>query len=107
VTSEELATEIEKVLADKKGINVLSYDSRTKSDIADFFIVATATSTPHLRALLNEIRTSFKNTTSFLLSGTPESGWIVVDCYDVIVHLFLSELRSYYAIDELLSKIAS
>ncbi len=106
MTSQELANRLEKIITDKKGIDVKLYDCRGKSNLTDFFIIATATSVPHIRALASEIRASLKNTTTPIFSGTPESGWIVIDCYDVIVHIFRSELRSYYAIDDFLNKLA-
>ena len=38
---------------------------------------------------------------SFRLSGDPESGWIVVDYVDVVVHVFSPEARAYYALERL------
>ncbi len=107
MTSEDLSKKITKLLVDKKARDISLYDCRGKSDIADFFIVATATSTPHMRALLNEMRTTFKNTIKLQLSGTADSGWVAADCYDVVVHIFKPELRSYYALDDLFKKTSN
>jgi ribosome-associated protein len=38
---------------------------------------------------------------AFRKSGTPESGWMVLDYIDVVIHIFLSEIRDYYALEDL------
>ncbi len=76
---------------------------REKSSITDFHIVATGTSGPHLRALADELRQFLKEqqVPGYRVTGTPDSGWMVSDCVDVIVHLFSEEARAYYDLDAL------
>ena len=78
-------------------------DVRKTSSITDFHILATGTSSPHLRALANELRARLKDlgVPGYRSTGTPDSGWVVSDCVDVIVHLFSPEARAYYDLDEL------
>ncbi len=78
-------------------------DVRGASSITDFHILATGTSSPHLRALSSELRQQLKEhkVTGYRGSGTPDSGWFVSDCVDVIVHIFSPEARAYYDLDGL------
>ena len=79
------------------------FDVRNKSSVTDFYIVATGNSAPHLKALVSESYRHMKNAKvkSLRSSGDPESGWMVVDFIDVVVHIFSREARAYYAIEKL------
>ena len=83
------------------------YDVRGKSQLADYFIVATGAAAPHLKALIAETQAVMKNAgvMSYRTSGDPESGWIVVDYIDAIVHVFSAEARAYYALEKLWEKL--
>lgn len=99
--STELAKIIAEGLADKKGGDITIYDVRTHSTITDFHVLATGLNAPHLKALLNETRLRIKtrDLTCYRKSGTPDSGWIVADYFDVVLHLFNPVARQYYALD--------
>lgn len=90
-------------LADKKGGAITAYDMRGSSNITDFHVLATGLNPPHLKALFNESRQRMKahGLACYRKSGTPESGWIVADYIDVVIHFFLPGARSYYALDVL------
>ena len=95
MTAETQANELAKALADEKAIDVRVYDVRGKSELADFFVVATGAAAPHLKALVRALPKPFR------VSGDPESGWIVSDYFDVVVHVFSAEARAYYALEKL------
>lgn len=95
MTSEELSTLLSQALVDTKAIDVKTYDVRGKSGIADFFVVATGAAAPHLKALVKALPKAYR------VSGDPESGWIVADYFDVVVHVFSPEARAYYALEKL------
>ncbi|MBO6167583.1 MAG: ribosome silencing factor [Kiritimatiellae bacterium] len=103
MTSEEMAALAAKALEERKGTDVKIYDVRGKSQLTDFFVVATGTAAPHLKALIAETQSVMKDNgiASHRTSGDPESGWIVVDYIDVVVHVFSPEARAYYALEEL------
>ena len=82
-------------LENAKGIDTKVYDVRGKSGLTDFFIVSTGAAAPHLKALAKELPKAYR------ISGDPESGWIVADYIDVVVHIFSSEARAYYALEKL------
>ena len=97
---------VKKALEDRKGEDVKIYDVRGMSQLADFFVVATGSAAPHLKALVAETQSAMKaaGVRSFRTSGDPESGWIVVDYIDVVVHVFSPEARAYYALERLWTK---
>lgn len=103
MTAEEQAKKIAAALEDRKGKDIKTYDQRGKSQLADFFVVATGEAAPHLKALVAESQSVMKaaGVASFRTSGDPESGWIVVDYIDVVVHVFSPEARAYYALEKL------
>jgi len=65
------------------------------SSITDYFIIATGTSNPHLKALSDTIVDSLKAMeVDVVVSGVgDQSGWVVVDAYDFMVDLFSTEMR--------------
>ncbi len=103
MTVEEQVEAIVKALEDRKGVDVKVYDVRGKSSLADFFVVATGSAAPHLKALIAESQSVMKDAgvMSYRTSGDPESGWIVVDYVDIVVHVFSPEARAYYALERL------
>jgi ribosome-associated protein len=100
---EKLAVEIAKALDDKKAADIRVYDVRGISNLTDITVVATGTSAPHLKALIAETQRRMKDfgVTSYRTSGTPDSGWVVVDYIHAVVHVFSTEARAYYAIERL------
>ena len=60
MTVEQQAEAIAKALEDRKGEDVKTYDVRGKSSLADFFVVATGTAAPHLKALVAETQSAMK-----------------------------------------------
>lgn len=103
MTVEEQVRRIAQALEERKGTDVKVYDVRGKSALADYYIVATGAAAPHLKALVAESQRVMKEegVSSYRTSGDPESGWIVVDYIDVIVHVFSPEARAYYALEKL------
>jgi len=103
MTEEQQVEAVVKALEDRKGADVKVYDVRGKSSLADFFVVATGSAAPHLKALVAETQAAMKaaGVASYRTSGDPESGWIVVDYVDVVVHVFSPEARAYYALERL------
>jgi len=103
MNSEELAKRITAILEDNKAEDIKVYDVRGTSSVTDFNVAATGLSTPHLRALVSNVRTALKQdgVPGYRATGDHESGWVVLDYIDVIVHLFIREAREYYDLDSL------
>ncbi len=92
-----------RALDDKKAEALKVLDVSRVSSVTDYFIIASGTSEPHLRALTNEVAHVLKEHHVDVLGKdlSGESGWNVVDAFDVIIHLFLPETREYYRLDSL------
>ncbi len=105
VDSEQLGRIVREAILDKKGTDPVVLDVRRLSGVTDFFVVASGGSPPHLRALAGEVRARAKadGPGKGRLEGEPDSGWVVIDLGEVVVHLFLPDTRAYYSIEELWS----
>ena len=73
------------------------------SSVTSFFVIASGTSAPHLKALGAAVERAMKdqNVRPYRHSGTSESGWLVVDYVHVVIHVFSAEMRDYYSLERL------
>jgi ribosome-associated protein len=92
-------------LADnKKAENIVVLDVRKLSTVTDFFVIATGTSEPHLRAIETELLDGLRKDHDLKpvhTEGSAQSNWIVADFFDVIVHIMKPEVRDHYDIEGL------
>lgn len=90
-------------LSKRKADDIVAFDVRRVSDISDYVLLASAGSVPHLRALTEdtELVLDEAGVKQYRISGDPASGWVVVDCLDVVVHLMSEDKRAYYSLEEL------
>lgn len=92
-----------RTLDDKKAGDLIVLDVAATSSITDYLVLATATSEPHLRALRVELEKAL-DAASVRIVGmeiAQESGWMVIDAFDVMVHLFLPATREHYGLERL------
>lgn len=87
----------------KKAEDLRVVDVSAQSSITDFLVIATGTSEPHLRALRIELEKAIDATHTHLVGveTNQESGWTVVDAFDVMVHLFSREKRQQFGLEDL------
>ena len=87
----------------RKGENILVLDLREISSVADYFVIISGTSEPHLKAIRNEIESSLKeqNVRAQGIDGFPQSQWVVMDYLDVMVHIFARDRREFYSLERL------
>lgn len=91
-------------MEDRKAENIVLLDLRPDTVIADFFVLANGTSDRQIRALKEYVREDVKeklNTLPLAVEGEAESGWVLMDYGDVVVHLFHEDQRDYYDIEGL------
>ena len=90
-------------LADKKAEQLRILDVRGKSPITNFFVLATANSEPHMKALCNEADKVLKENsiTSVGRDFTAGSGWMVIDAFDFMIPVFTAQQRDAYRLDAL------
>ena len=99
----EVVEKCRTALDDKKADDIKVLDVRGKSPITNYFVIATANSEPHLRALAGELERTLKDlgVKSVGRDYNTSSGWVVVDAFDFMAHIFLPEQRGLYGIESL------
>jgi ribosome-associated protein len=90
-------------LEEKKAEDLRVLDVSEQSSITDYLILATGTSEPHLRALRVELELALDAAKAHIvgMETAQESGWTVVDVFDVMVHLFTAEKREKFRLENL------
>ncbi len=78
-------------------------DVRGLSSVTDYYLIATGQNTPQLKAMAVELEKALEvaGASRYRKSGKPDSGWIVDDYVDIVVHLFSDEMRKYYDLEKL------
>lgn len=98
----DLVKRIVKALDDKKGndIQVIKIDELTI--VADYFVIATANSNTHVRALADEVEYQLEEAgiQPTHIEGRA-TGWVLLEYAGVVVHVFLEEARNYYNLERL------
>jgi len=106
MTPSEKAKKIASVLDEKKGKDVSILHVTEETVITDYFVIATATSSTHLKALCDEVEYRLREEDgekAQRVEGYQGGGWILVDFGDVIVHLFDSASRDFFKLEKLWS----
>ena len=90
-------------LEDRKADDIIVLDLRGLSSITDYFVIASGKSEPHLKALRAKLEEAIKEMEVELIGidAEPRSGWMVVDAFDFMVHLFLPAVREQYRLESL------
>jgi len=92
-------------LADnKKAEDILVLDVRKLSSVTDFFLIASGSSSPHLRAIINEITDKLWSDHELrprATDGNLNGDWVVLDYFDVIIHVMRTETRARYDLEGL------
>ena len=104
MTIEEKKEAMKTILEDKKAreVEVISLAGRTS--LADYFIIATGGSIPHIRALADDIQLQMKTRYDVMpdhVEGYQAARWILLDYMDIVVHVFHEEDREYYSLEKL------
>ena len=102
--SRKLALLCRELADNKKAENIAILDVRELSSVTDYFVIASGTSEPHLRAIVEEITGSLKEDHGLrpnAVDGTFQAAWIVMDYFDVIVHVMRAEVRDRYDLETL------
>jgi ribosome-associated protein len=100
---ETVARRAAAVCEDAKAETIRVYDAREHSILADFFVICSGASDPHLRALCNNVDQVLTKAGVRLynISGTPESHWIILDFGTIVVHVLNPEAREFYRLESL------
>ena len=92
---------IKNALEDKKAENIVVLDVSRLTNIADFFVVASASSPVHARAIAEHLIEEMEKAGYAVdhVEGMEFGNWVLVDLLDVIVHIFTPEWREHYGIE--------
>ena len=88
----------------KKAENLVILDVRKLSSVTDYFVIASGTSEPHLRAILDEVTERLREGHGLrprAVDGTARGAWVVLDYFDVIVHIMRADTREHYDLEGL------
>lgn len=103
VTSQELAEQAVKILDAKKATDLKLIGIHDISVLADYFVVATGTSSTHVKSLADEVEFRLKENgiEPGHVEGYRSNSWILLDYGNVVVHVFTPESRTFYDLDRL------
>ena len=104
VSSKQLALEVCKALADKRGKDIITLYVREKTDICDYFVIASGSNAPQIRAMGERVEELVEKNLGIVptrTEGVRDGRWAVVDFGDVIVHIFNDETRLFYHLERL------
>ena len=93
--------------SDKKALDIVIIKMMKKvSSVCDYLVIASGTSTTHVRALSDNITRKLKEKGQSLwhIEGEREASWILLDFGDVVCHLFLEDTRAFYNLEGLWGK---
>ena len=102
--AKKLALECRELADNRKAEDIAVLDVADVSSIADYFVIASGTSEPHLRAISDEITEKLREDHGLkprAVDGTLQAGWLVLDYFDVIVHVMRSDVRQHYDLEGL------
>ncbi|MBF0518778.1 MAG: ribosome silencing factor [Nitrospirae bacterium] len=99
-TEQYLKTVVE-ALSEKKGEDTVVLDLRGLTQIADYFVICTGSSVPHIRALSDGVESKLKENKikPLHIEGQRNNSWIILDYGDMLVHIFNPEAREYYELE--------
>ena len=102
--SKKLAILCRELADNKKADNIVILEVRELSSVTDYFVICTGTSEPHLRAIVDEITEKLREDHGLrprAMDGTLQTAWVVLDFFDVIVHVMRAEVRAHYDLEGL------
>lgn len=110
--SEDEAEEILKIvvstLDEGKADDMVVIDLQGKSSIANQMVIASGTSQRHVASLAEKVRENLKAAGHFsMMEGEEKADWVLIDAFDVIVHVFKPEVRDFYNLEKMWSAIGT
>src|SRR5580692_4302887 len=102
--SKKLALLCRELADNRKAEDIVILDVRKISSVTDYFVVASGTSEPHLRAIVSEITDQLRekhDVRPTRVDGHTGGAWVVLDFFDVIVHVMRADVRERYDLESL------
>ena len=100
---ERLLETVHAAVEELKARDVTEIDVRGKSSVTDFMVVASGTSSRHVKSIADEVVRFAKklDVQPLGVEGESEAEWVLVDLGDVVVHVMLPRVREFYALERL------
>jgi ribosome-associated protein len=108
VTSEELIQAIAELAADKKALDIVELDMRGIVDYTDYLLICSGASDRQVKAICDAIRFGLKEADAVgprQVEGLTQARWVLMDYLDVVVHVFVPELREFYGLERLWGEV--
>ena len=88
---------------DKKGFNIMTLDVRGSSTLTDYFIIAEGNVSKHVQSLAKEITEALhaEGRSPLHIEGQKDGDWVVLDFSDIVIHLFVPDMREKYELEQL------
>lgn len=102
--SRKLALLCRELADNKKAEDIVILDVRELSSVTDYFVIASGSSEPHLRAIVEEISHRLEEEHQIrprAVDGTLQTAWVVLDYFDVIIHVMRQDVRERYDLETL------
>ena len=101
--TKDFARRIVELILSKKGYDIKILDLRELTPIADFFVLASADSHIQVKAIADEIDDKLRKIgiKCYFKEGYDAANWILLDYFDVVVHIFKSDARDFYNLEKL------
>ncbi|HTO13672.1 MAG TPA: ribosome silencing factor [Candidatus Binatia bacterium] len=103
MTAQTKAQRAARAALDRKAVDLVVLDVQGLSGVTDYFLVCSGRSTTHVKSITDAIREELREdgVRPLHTEGTTESGWVLLDYGDVLMHVFLEDTRAYYALERL------
>jgi ribosome-associated protein len=105
ISSEQMSDLVVQGMLEKKALDISVLDLREiKHAVADFFIICSGNSDTQIDAISESVQQTVKKATGqfpWKKEGFQNKEWILVDYVDVVVHIFTTERRAFYGLEEL------
>ena len=108
MNSDQLAAVIAGHADDKKAQSIVELDLRGVVDYTDYFVICSGATERQVKAIADGIHIGCKTELGILprrVEGLPGAQWVLMDYLDVVVHVFVRELREFYALERLWGEV--
>lgn len=106
--SDKILDIVVSTLDDGKADNIVVIDLQGKSSIANQMVIASGTSQRHVASLAEKVQENLKAQGIYSMSeGEEKADWVLIDAFDVIVHIFKPEVREFYNLEKMWSTIGT
>ncbi|HEY7965731.1 MAG TPA: ribosome silencing factor [Solirubrobacteraceae bacterium] len=110
MNSEQLAAAVAAYADDKKAASIVELDLRGVIDYTDFFVICSGSSVRQVKAIHDGIHAGCKADIGLFparVEGLTGAQWVLMDYLDVVVHVFMPEVREFYSLERLWGEVPS